>query len=133
MICRHKAGDPDCGRNAREASAYSGAAVRAELDRLRAQLASPDAERFVIEDVERVHAHLVIKVRYPNCAKCAYEGVKVLVFLHVTEKMAISWRSIDPHFRKSGALTVGQAPSPAARFPASEEGWKDALAYAATK
>ena len=77
-------------------------------------------------------AHLVMKVKYPNCALCAYEGQKVMVFLNVTEAQVLKWRRIDPHFRATKALPQ-EAPSPAARFPASQEGWRDALDYAAKR
>jgi hypothetical protein len=95
---------------------------------------SPNPDSFAIEDVEQVGEHLVMRVKYPNCAKCAYEGSKVIVFLDVTLKHAIKWRRIDPHFRDPrGNLAMNEAPSPAARFPASKEGWSDALAYARGK
>jgi hypothetical protein len=86
----------------------------------------------VIEDVARVGPHLVLKVTYPSCPDCSYEGTKVMVFLDISELQALKWRTIDPHFRevKPGA---NEAPSPSARFPATPEGWEDALAYAQGK
>lgn len=96
---------------------------------------TPDAKNYEIEDVEQVGNHLVAKVKYPNCAKCAFEGVKVMVFFDTTIKDAIRWRVIDPHFRAARAASLPKmpsyAPAPAARFPGSPEGWKDALAWAA--
>jgi hypothetical protein len=121
MTCRHAKGDPHCS------------STRAQYD---SSPTTPDKRNYEIEDVERVGAHLVMKVRYPNCALCSYEGRKVMVFLNVTEKDALQWREIDPHFaapRKSPLPLPKTAPSPAARFPASPEGWTDALAYARTK
>ena len=114
---------------------------------------TPDKTKYEIVDVAREGPHLTLKVRYPNCALCAYEGVKVLVFLDVAEVAVLKWREIDPHFRppeKPPKLTPSKdgpprpsrtwqrlqetaAPSPAARFPASEQGWNDALAYMRTK
>lgn len=95
---------------------------------------TPDAEKFEIEEVERVGEHLVLKVRYPNCRKCAYEGNKVMVFLGVSEGQALKWKKIDPHFRDpSRPVSAREAPAPAARFPASKEGWADALVYARGK
>lgn len=75
-----------------------------------------------------------MKVQYPNCRRCAYEGVKVLVFANTTAMDALKWKRIDPHFRdpKLKGLNT-EAPSPLARFPASAEGWADALAYAQGK
>ena len=123
MTCRHASGDPNCystqARYAAEAAA-----------------ATPDSEKFEIEDARRVGEHLVLKVRYPNCSKCSYEGMKVMVFLNVAETQALRWKKIDPHFRKlpNGAVQKAtEATSPAARFPASTEGWADALAYAESK
>lgn len=43
---------------------------------------TPDAERFEIEDVVAVGSHLVLKVKYPNCERCSYEGTKIMVFLN---------------------------------------------------
>jgi len=82
-----------------------------------------------------------MKVKYPSCKKCDYEGNKVMVFLNVSEKDILKWKEIDPHFRapvedqyvKSINREPRKAPSPAARFPASDEGWKDAIEYAKRK
>jgi len=90
--------------------------------------------KFDILDVVQMGAHLVVKVRYPSCTKCAYEGVKVIVYLDTALKEAIFWKEVDPHFRDPKQKSLRKvAPAPAARFPATEEGWKDALAYAQTK
>lgn len=94
---------------------------------------TPDAERYEIVDVERVGAHIVMKVLYPNCRRCAYEGNKVMVFTDITEAQILKWKRIDPHFRAPGDNPTREAPSPAARFPASDEGWQDALNYARKK
>ena len=66
-----------------------------------------------------------------------------MVFLNTTELDVLRWKEIDPHFRPQkeegtqyakGALKdPKKAPSPAARFPASDEGWKDAIEYTRTK
>lgn len=105
---------------------------------------------YTIERVTRVGDHLVMQVRYPNCEHRAFEGLKTMVFLNVTETQALRWKSIDPHFRgpnrtqeaiaKKQALLLDEhrreqteAPSPAARFPGDEAGWMDALTYARGK
>ena len=136
MVCRHRPGDPDCSSN-------GGGAVRLNAIYEREQYAyklkeleanSPDASKYAIERVERVGAHLVLEVLYPNCAKCSYEGRKVMVFLNVSEMDALRWRRIDPHFRDPTLkVTKEDAPAPAARFPASDEGWKDAITFADNK
>ena len=57
-----------------------------------------------------------------------------MVFLNVTEVQVLKWRRIDPHFRDPAATRKpSEAPPPAARFPATPEGWTDAVAYARSK
>lgn len=95
----------------------------------------PDNTNYNIVDVQRIGPHLVLKVQYPYCKtdkNCSFEGNKVMVFLNVSEVEVLRWRKIDPHFRPTGNVPT-EAPSPAARFPATENGWKDALDYANTK
>lgn len=136
MTCRHGAGDPACSSTANGWRAAEIARENAEYEvqrRLKAAEAarSPDAENYEIVDAARVGPHLVMKVRYPNCAKCAYEGDKVMVFLDVTEVDVLRWRRIDPHFSDPKATrSPREAPSPAARYPASPAGWTDAMSYA---
>ena len=44
---------------------------------------------------------------------------------------ALQWKHIDPHFRDPGiSVAYDEAPSPVARFPATNEGWEDAFSYA---
>ena len=119
MTCRHSANDPACSANQRT--------YTETLDP-----PTPDSKRYEVVDVKRVGPHLVLKVKYPNCFACAYEGNKVMVFINVTEGDVLKWRSIDPHFRADQSTDPTRAPSPAARFPASDAGWADALAYAAS-
>lgn len=120
MTCRHEPGDPSCSSNR---PAYGGVSP-----------ATPDASAFEVVEAEQVGPHLVVKARYPNCARCSYEGVKVMVFLGCSALEALRWRRVDPHFREPGRpRDPREAPSPAARFPASPEGWADALGYARGK
>lgn len=127
--------------------------VEAELAQVRAAAvtsAATSTMNYTIERACRVGDHLVMQVRYPNCEHRAYEGLKTLVFLGVSETQALRWKSIDPHFRgpsqtqqavvKGHAILLDvhqreatEAPSPAARFPGDEAGWTDALAYARGK
>jgi len=123
MVCRHSADDTSCSSHPRYVEPY-----RAPTP------VTPDASNYSIEEAERVGQHLVLKVKYPNCRSCAYEGLKVMVFLNVTELQVIHWRNIDPHFRDPKLkVTKHHAPSPAARFPGTADGWADALAYARSK
>lgn len=96
---------------------------------------TPDAKNYQIEDVQQVGPHLVLKVLYPNCKACSYEGNKVLVFLNVSTLAAMKWKIIDPHFRPAPSKRINdkEAPGPNARFPATVEGWSDAIAYAHNK
>jgi hypothetical protein len=56
-----------------------------------------------------------------------------MVFLNTTLLNALHWKKIDPHFGDDKKRVKDEAPSPAARFPASKEGWEDALEYAKSK
>ncbi len=145
MICHHTKNDPDCSGNG---GGYSRSSSNSdEVDKLKAQHAAelaalrsttPDPSQYDIVDAAEVNGHLVLKVLYPNCAKCSFEGHKVMVFLECTSLQAMKWRNIDPHFRAdvSGRFEGEMkrtAPSPAARFPATAEGWADAIKYAERK
>ena len=93
---------------------------------------TPDSHNYEILEHSQVSQHLVLKVQYPNCAKCSYEGTKILVYEGVSVGDALLWRVIDPHFQDAKkARSKKEAPGPSARFPGSETGWNDALAYAA--
>lgn len=148
MTCRHERGDPACSstvggyawaENERSRDETHRKEV-AEAEERGRELAAeryaktPDAERYEIVEAARVGPHLVLKVQYPNCAACAYEGNKVMVFLDVAEADVLRWRRIDPHFRDPKApRPPREAAPPAARFPASSDGWYDAVAYARGK
>jgi hypothetical protein len=128
LTCRHGAYDPDC-------HSYEGNLKRLKIDYQKQIVDSltPDSKNYTVEEVEQVNNCVVMRVVYPNCAKCSYEGNKVMVFEGVTLKDVIKWKEIDPHFRETPAGTPLVAPSPVARFPASPEGWLDALTYAGSK
>lgn len=109
------------------------AAAEAQLRAREAELAkrTPRADQFQILDVAEVGASLVLKVKYPSCSDCSYEGLKVLVFDRILIRDVVFWTRIDPHFsHASKPRAKTEAPSPAARFPASPEGWQRALAFA---
>lgn len=93
---------------------------------------TPNPDDYLIERVERFGANLVMQVRYPSCKACAFEGLKTMVFLAVDEAAALRWRRIDPHFR-GPTKDPREAPSPAARYPGTPEGWNDAVDYARSK
>ena len=139
-ICRHDKGDPHCGATHRERE-YTITPSREkelarELERLRKDLEAmtPRNDQYQILDVCRVGAHIVYRIKYESCTKCTFEGEKILVWLNVSESVAVRWRVIDPHFRPKGeASPASIAPGPDARFPATDEGWNDALAYAKSK
>ena len=138
MTCRHGPGDPYCSKNRPQYYEDTDKVNRLEkkIKELDAELAgqNPDNSRFEIEEIEEVGPHLVAKIKYPNCAKCSYEGVKIMVFLNVSLKDVIKWRIIDPHFKQAlREADPKRAPSPAARFPGSAEGWQDAMNYAKGK
>lgn len=140
MICRHRPGDPDCSsspegaRRAAEASmSYERERMRKEKEERDAQ--TPDSKNYIITRVEAVGDDiLVLQVKYPNCAKCSFEGTKTMVMVGVKIIDALRWKEIDPHFsdRKSKRLAT-QAPSPSARYPGDDEGWADGMDYAKRK
>ena len=128
MTCHHKAGDPACS------SHYLNHNNPAQVALREVEARTPDAKKFEILDVAVRGPHLVVKVLYPNCAKCSYEGTKVMVFLNCSTLDAIKWRMIDPHFRPfDQSRNPKESPGPDARFPASDVGWQDAIAYADSK
>lgn len=128
MTCRHKMGDPGCSSNvARMAAAELELQEAKERMGLRAE---PDNSDYEIETVLIEGNHLVMKVRYPSCDNCAFEGLKILVYENVAVVDAMKWRVIDPHFVEDRERPPTQAPSPAARFPATQDGWVRALAFA---
>lgn len=132
MICRHAPNDINCSSHKDYTDPYP--TPKHVSPTLSYSVETPDSKNYSIELVERVGPHLVLKVKYPNCRNCSYEGNKIMVFLNVTELQALKWKEIDPHFRDP-KLFVGatQAPSPSARFPGSSDGWIDAVSYARGK
>ena len=127
----------ESARYATERAAERARAAEAATARREAELAArtPDPDRYQVENAEEVGPHLVLRVKYPNCERCAYEGSKILVVLNASLAQAITWRRIDPHFRDPKAMKslLHEAPSPAARFPGSTQGWSDAIVYAKGK
>ena len=140
MTCKHDKADrsctshPDNYENQRYRDELAAKEAEARLASLakEAMPATPDSEKYSIEEAVPIGNNLVLKVLYPNCKKCAHEGNKVMVYLGVTPVQALKWKKIDPHFR-GPVRNDKEAPSPAARFPASPEGWKDALDFAKAK
>jgi hypothetical protein len=100
---------------------------------LESEIASltPDNSNYEILDAQEVGCNLVVKVKYTGC-KCSYQGVKIMVFLNTKAIGALKWKKLDPHFR-DGMILEGMNKSPAARFPATKEGWEDAITYAGLK
>lgn len=122
MTCRHNKDDPNCSSNKH----YSGSRQSYAIN------ASPDPKDFNIIDALEQNGHLILKVKYPSCAKCAYEGTKILVYFGTTAIIALKWNTIDPHFSDK-VKVIGDAPSPSARFPASKQGWEDAKVFCTLK
>lgn len=124
MTCRHGPDDIECSSHPRNQPGYV------------APPPTPDASNYQIVDVEEFKEtrRLVLKVKYPNCAACVYEGVKVMVFENTTPLEALKWKHIDPHFRDPNLNRSAEwAPCPVARFPASADGWAQAKVFAALK
>lgn len=106
MTCRHPKGDPNCSSTPgsvpwqEQQDAYAKEAVRREREEARREAleTTPDSERFTILDHREIGGRLALRVEYPNCKKCSYEGVKVMVFDKTTIADALYWKKIDPHF-----------------------------------
>ena len=133
MVCRCSSPAEHARREV--ASAYESA--RSTEDRYKKKIAELEARvasftaaptKFEIVDVHE-GLKLALKVRYPSCTACEYEGTKVLVFEGVQLRDVVMWREIDPHFR-GPSKKAGAAPSPVARFPGNDEGWKAAVVFA---
>jgi len=90
---------------------------------------TPDSTQYDIVDIQQIGSHLLVKANFPNCEACSYEGTKILVYLNTSMKEAIRWKRLDPHFREELGASPQDAPSPDARFPASEEGWLHACQF----
>ena len=120
MTCKHKPGDINC-------SSYDPYKYQPPTPEPQK---TPDSQKFEIEDIyDSVNNYLILKIKYPNCSMCSYEGNKVIVYSGIQLKDVLKWREIDPHFRDSDSNDAKKAPSPIARFPASSEGWANAVAF----
>lgn len=128
MTCRHAPGDPSCSSHPDHPDNPMNYRAREIEER------TPDPNHYDVIEVEQVGNWVVMQVKYPNCRRCEFEGLKTMVFEGVTLKDVIRWKRIDPHFRdpkRKGVPT--EAPSPVARFPGTKEGWADAMEYAQRK
>jgi hypothetical protein len=127
MTCRHAPGDPAHGQAAREAAAYDMVQMHKKLEDLERR---SNNTKFEIVDLYECPAGLILKVRYPDCSACFYEGTKILVYVGKSVRDAIKWRKIDPHFADPAKVRpANEAPPPSARFPASSDGWNGAVEY----
>ncbi len=85
---------------------------------------TPDSEKYEIIDYWEIGEYFVLKVKYPNCGICSFEGTKILVYHGISVKDILTkWKKIDPHFADpKRPKSISSAPPPIARFPASAEG-----------
>jgi hypothetical protein len=131
MTCKHEEGKPGCQTHlfkVREAEAFLAREEKRKQER--GEMSStPDSKKFRIESITRHFNYLLLEVSYPNCAKCSYEGRKLLVYYKVNEIDIHQWDEIDPHFREPVLQSLRVAPPPIARFPASDEGRSDARLF----
>lgn len=82
---------------------------------------NPDPRYFKVLAQQAIGPHLILIVKYPNCAN--YEGEKILVFLNTDFKVLDKQGFIDPHFSDKKGIY------PFARFEPTEDGWKAACAF----
>lgn len=131
MTCHHRAGDPNCSSNRSYVESYQYEKEKIKKEQAELLARTPNPSIFEVIKVEEVGPHLVMMVKYSSCTKCSFDSKKVLVFQNCNLKNAILWRHIDPHFSdKSPGKDNKVAPSPVARFPADDFGWKTALEFA---
>lgn len=128
MSCRHQDGDPACTTKNPDEMRKMARAMSARWD---PPSQSPDADEFDIIRIEEFASYLIAEVVYPSCAKCSYEGHKLIVWKNQNMRDAVRWKKVDPHFRPEEKLPdPKQAPPPLARFPATPEGWVHAKLFA---
>jgi hypothetical protein len=145
MTCRHGADDPSCSSYRTPSERFTKLlGEAAELRKKHNLPDTPDASNFDVLDWSEYSGfeatntpnYLVVKVQYPSCKDCAYEGIKVMVFENVTAKHLVRWKTIDPHFRAPVLLekltAAREAPSPVARFPGTDVGYEAAREWAST-
>lgn len=122
MTCRHSPYDPACG-------SYESNRKRLKQDYEKQFGGEKDASQFEIESYEEMTPYLILKVTYPSCKNCSFEGTKLMVFKDVSLLRVMQWKKIDPHFRDKEPEDKFAAPSPVARFPATAEGLTAARAF----
>jgi hypothetical protein len=98
---------------------------------------SPDPRNWeLLEEFQRNASGgplIALKLRYPKCKN--YKGEKVLVF-RATLSQLVKQKVIDPHFGDINSTKIEQPEDmiyPIARFPASVDGWNDAVKYVMLK
>jgi len=130
MTCRHRSGDPDCSSH----PSYLREQERIKFAEIGEALAkrTPNPDDYEVVEVQNLCGNIVMKVQYSSCEDCSFDSMKVMVFLNVDLLAAMKWRRIDPHFDDK-PRTEKEAPSPNARFPATHQGWLDAIKYATTR
>jgi hypothetical protein len=93
----------------------------------------PDMTKYTILEVQPYNTSILLKVQYENCKEqaCSYKGTKILVWLNTPLINVVKWRRIDPHFLEQDKTKLPEdtAPSPDARFPASAEGYRNAIKF----
>ncbi len=87
------------------------------------KLPNPDPHRFRLLETMTFGHYTACRIHYPDCT--TYGGEKVLVY-RATNLQVAGRKELDPHF-------LEHCFSPIARFPATKEGWADAMAYARAK
>ena len=94
----------------------------------------PDNTDFEIVEYSEDGPWMALKVRFPSCDSCSFEGIKVLVYYGVKPIDVMRWKKIDPHFREPSTVIANfEAPPPRARFPADSVGWDTACNYGRMK
>lgn len=129
MVCRHGPNDPSCSNHPdnihrRKAERDHRASLKKKW-----QAQTTEANDFEILELKRYKRCILLKVKYPSCKLCSFDGVKILLLPPITEMQLLKLRRIDPHFHDF-TLEDYEAPSPMARFPATQAGWQLAIKVA---
>lgn len=133
--------ESESAREARHASEYAASmhSLEQHKDKQIAELKkviqdmrdeNPDPRNWELLKEFQVGPFIALKLRYPKCKN--YKGEKVLVF-RATLAQLVKQKVIDPHFGDINSIQIdGQSTNmiyPIARFPASVDGWNDAVKY----
>ncbi len=137
MTCRHSPGDRNCTSHPDRQYELQQQRHKEEENKKIKEMEellsrTPNPKEYEILRTMICGKYMTMEVKYSSCKKCSYDSKKIMVFENVSYEQVIHWRTIDPHFKDPSETIVKEkkvSPSPIARFPGSELGWKNAINY----